>query len=68
MAHPCCIQTSLGLSEEPVIAVFPENETEYILSLFTDMKKELSGNSSFHDNMSIYLLMELIARIDRTLI
>lgn len=67
LAHPCCIHPAIGLSENPVVVSFEKDEEDYISALFSDMKKELSANSSFHNDMSIFILMELIARIDRTL-
>lgn len=65
LANPCCPHTSLGQSEEPAYVKFEGTDLEYIESLFHELEKELSINSPFHDNMSIYMLMELIARIDR---
>lgn len=66
LANPCCSQTSFGLTEKPTAIEFEYDEQEYIEILFSELKKELSCHSSFHDNISIYILMELIARIDRT--
>lgn len=65
LANPCCGQMHLGVEEQPVFGELFPPQKEQIETLFWELKKELSQKSSFHDNNAIFILLELLARIDR---
>lgn len=65
LANPCCGQMNLGMEEQPVFGELLSPEKEQIEALFSDLKKVLSRKSTFHNNIAILILLELLARIDR---
>lgn len=65
LANPCCVQMDLGIEEQPVFGELPSPEKERIEALFGELRKELSEKSSFHNDNAIFILLELLARIDR---
>lgn len=66
LANPCCHEYTTGFNDYATFLTFPKPEQNEFHCLFDELKHELSyKSSSFHIDNSIFLVLEILAKIDR---